>query len=595
MLGHELLLRHRKTILLLLLVAAICNVVVYLYIMERKTQTTPITTTTINTTTMPKETETEPSQLADNEPMAGLGAMGRAASGNWTKAQLLAMERSERETGYNAWLSERISPERTLHDMRHHSCKKLKYPMEKLPSVSVIIVHYNEQLSVLLRSLSSLRRRSSPKLLKEIILVNDGSAREYDNITDTLQQQFPSLLLQLRHPKQLGLMQARLTGARRAKESVLVFLDAHVEVTRGWLPPLLAPLLENNRTCSTPVVDTIDHETFAYRRGKPSRGFFDWDFNYVQLPLLKQELEALPAPHENPIMNGGLFAIDRQWFFQLGGYDEGLRIWGAEQFELSLKIWLCGGRLLEVPCSRVGHLYRRGSFHAQYTKSNSASKVLGRNYRRVAEVWLDEYKDKLYVNLPHLTHIKVGSLSKQKALRQRLQCKPFKWFLDHLASDFLAVYPLEEPVDYAFGAVQSVAAAGLCLERTESAVHPQLLPCDGDLMYPKAQQKWTLSHFRDLHSSSHCLELQQRQPRTEVWLWQCHHQAGNQFWFYDSNAKQLINGRNKEDQRCLEAEPAERRVVANICDSNNQRQQWNFGYVDETRLDDFWENLPDNS
>ncbi|KAL7731363.1 hypothetical protein ACLKA6_018967 [Drosophila palustris] len=519
--------------------------------------------------------------------------MGRPARGNWTRAQLLAIERSERETGYNAWLSERISPERSLHDMRHRSCKKLKYPLGKLPSISVIITQYNEQPSLLLRTLSSLRNRTPSKLLREIILVDDGSDREYGNFTGTLQDNFKDLLVQLHHQKQLGLMQARLTGARKAQGEVLVFLDAHVEVTRGWLPPLLAPLLGSNKTCTTPVVDTIDYENFAYKRGKPSRGFFDWDFNYVQLPLLKEELLAMPAPHDNPIMNGGLFAIDRGWFFELGGYDEGLRIWGAEQFELSLKIWLCGGRILEVPCSRVGHLYRNGSFQVQYTKSDSGSKALARNYRRVAEVWLDEYKDKLYANLPHLTHIKVGSLTKQKALRQRLQCKPFKWFLDHLAIDFLEVYPLEEPVDFAFGAVQSLAASNLCLERSESTVHPQLLPCDEDLVYPKLQQKWTLSHFRDLHSSFHCLELQKRESQAEIWLWQCHHHAGNQFWSYDSNSKQLINGQKKSEQRCLEAVIEDRKVVANICDSKNQRQQWKFGYVDEVRLEDFWKNVPD--
>jgi len=114
MLSRDLLLKHRKTILLLLLIAAICNVVIYLYIMER---TTPLTTTIATTTS--REEESEISQLADNLILSKLGAMGRPAIGNWTKAQLLAMESSERETGYNAWLSERISPNRTLHDMRH--------------------------------------------------------------------------------------------------------------------------------------------------------------------------------------------------------------------------------------------------------------------------------------------------------------------------------------------------------------------------------------------------------------------------------------------------------------------------------------------
>lgn len=31
---------------------------------------------------------------------------------------------------------------------------------------------------------------------------------------------------------------------------------------------------------------------------------------------------------------------------------------GGGQYELSLKIWLCGGRILETACSRVGHIYR---------------------------------------------------------------------------------------------------------------------------------------------------------------------------------------------------------------------------------------------
>ncbi|XP_032591883.1 polypeptide N-acetylgalactosaminyltransferase 8 [Drosophila grimshawi] len=593
MLGREILLRHKKIILLLMILIAICNVVIYLYVTESNKHAT-ITNGVTKSTTKDATAEHEISQLAgkrENLVMGELGALGRPAKSNWSDAQLLAMERSQLKTGYNAWLSERISPERTLFDMRHRSCKKLKYPLQKLPAISVVITHHNEQPSVLLRTLSSLRSRTTARLLHEIILVDDGSDLGLlGNFTGYVEEKFKGLVHLQRQEKQLGVMQARLAGALRAQADVLVFLDAHVEVTHGWLPPLLLPLLENNKTCTTPVVDTIDYDNFAYRRGKPTRGFFDWDFNYVQLPLRKEDELALPAPHENPIMNGGLFAIYRKWFFDLGGYDEGLRIWGAEQFELSLKIWLCGGRLLEVPCSRVGHLYRNGSFKMQYTKSDS--KALARNYRRVAEVWLDEYRDKLYANLPHLTHIKVGSLKKQKALRQRLQCKPFKWFLDHLASDFLELYPVDEPEDYAFGVVQNLAEPTICLERSESAEHPQLMPCDGDLMYPKLEQKWSLSHFRDLHSSFHCLELQQRQPNAEIWLWQCHHHAGNQFWSYDPNTNQIVNGQSKDQQRCLEARLEQRKVVANPCDVQNLQQQWKFGYVNEKLLENFWKNVP---
>ncbi|XP_041564023.1 polypeptide N-acetylgalactosaminyltransferase 8 isoform X2 [Drosophila elegans] len=560
-------LRQKKKLLLLLLLMASGSICYYLYTLKLERERDGI----VSSTTSRLEREISDLQAVfESEVIPELGALGRPARGNWTNEELEAIANSQRETGYNAWLSKRISPERTLYDMRHRSCKKLGYPLEKLPSVSVVITYHNEEASVLLRTLSSLRSRTPILLLREIILVDDGSSQVNEKLNDFLQIKFLNMVKHHRISTQVGLMQARVFGANRALADVLVFLDAHVEVTHGWLEPLLAPILKDNRTCTTPIIDTIDYENFAYRRGKPSRGFFNWQFDYIQLPLLKEEAVAMPAPHKNPIMNGGLFAIGRQWFADLGGYDKGLKIWGGEQFELSLKLWLCGGQILEVPCSRIGHLYRSANFQIRYTDKDKASerKLIQRNYRRVAEVWLDEFKDKVFANMPHLTVIPTGNLAEQRELRKRLH------------------YPAE----YATGVLQSLSSTKLCLERTEVAsARPKLGFCSSDRVFPKLEQHWTLTNRRELQSGLVCLEV--RNQGEDVYTYHCHRQKGNQFWSFDPKTRQVISGQMKDFRVCLEVQSDGKGVTTGDCDPKNTKQQWKFGYQNNHRLQHFWDNV----
>ncbi len=40
----------------------------------------------------------------------------------------------------------------------------------------------------------------------------------------------------------------------------------------------------------------------------------------------------------SPTMAGGLLAADRKYFFEVGGYDPGMDIWGGENLELSFRV-----------------------------------------------------------------------------------------------------------------------------------------------------------------------------------------------------------------------------------------------------------------
>ena len=62
-----------------------------------------------------------------------------------------------------------------------------------------------------------------------------------------------------------------------------------------------------------------------------------------------------------------------------------LRFWRDFYYDINFfQTWMCGGRLEIVPCSHVGHIFRKRSPY----KWRSGVNVLRRNSIRLAEVWM---------------------------------------------------------------------------------------------------------------------------------------------------------------------------------------------------------------
>jgi polypeptide N-acetylgalactosaminyltransferase len=82
-----------------------------------------------------------------------------------------------------------------------------------------------------------------------------------------------------------------------------------------------------------------------------------------------------------------------------------------------------------------------------------------RNNKRVAEIWLDQYKKYLYMRHPErYRNLDIGDISRQLALKKSLNCKPFSYFFDKIAPDSLKRFPLEEYVHFASGTVSRIKA-----------------------------------------------------------------------------------------------------------------------------------------
>ncbi|XP_055629133.1 N-acetylgalactosaminyltransferase 6-like [Toxorhynchites rutilus septentrionalis] len=494
-------------------------------------------------------------------------------------------EKLYKQNGYSAIVSDMIALNRSVPDIRHPLCRKKHY-LQELPSVSVIIIFYNEHWSTLLRTIYSVLNRSPPHILKEIILVNDHSTKKFlwGPLQDFVQSELGPKVKLINLPERSGLIIARLAGAKAAKGDVLIVLDSHTEVNVNWLPPLIEPIAENYRTCVCPFIDVIDHGTFQYRsQDEGKRGAFDWKFYYKRLPLRPEDTKDPTEPFESPIMAGGLFAISAKFFWELGGYDEGLDIWGGEQYELSFKIWQCGGRMVDAPCSRVGHVYRGFSPFPNPRGVNFVT----RNFKRVAEVWMDEYKQYLYERNPQFDKTDAGDLTAQKALREKLKCKSFKWFLEDVAPDLIVRYPIRDPLPFASGRVQNLANTQYCLDTLNHKVKEPVgvFGCAKNSTHPQHNQFFTLTHQRDIRAASVDKCLDASSDDTDVILFNCHESQGNQLWRYDLDTKAIVHGKPSRNQ-CLDL--VGRRVVVSKCDHRKKTQRWEWGFVNMTSLTN-WE------
>lgn len=329
------------------------------------------------------------------------------------------------------------------------------------PKTSIIIVFHNEAWSTLLRTVWSVINRSPEELLQEIILVDDASERTF--LKQPLNEYISQLPIKtriLRSPQRIGLIKARLMGAKAANGAILTFLDAHCECTQGWLEPLLSVIYADRKTVVCPVIDIINDDTFAYVKSFELHwGAFNWNLQFRWFTLGSKEIKLrkhdATQPFNSPTMAGGLFSIDKSYFFEIGSYDENMNVWGGENLEMSFRVWQCGGRIQIAPCSHVGHIFRKSS---PYSFPGGINKTLFANLARVALVWMDEWAHFYFMLNEQANSVRnEQNVSERRLLRNKLQCKSFEWYLNNVWPQHF--FPTD---DRFFGKIRNVGE-NLCL------------------------------------------------------------------------------------------------------------------------------------
>ncbi|KAG2459408.1 GLT17 acetylgalactosaminyltransferase, partial [Polypterus senegalus] len=272
------------------------------------------------------------------EGYGGRGKGGLPATLN-PDEQLKAKDIAEKY-GYNAFLSDRISLDRSIPDFRPSKCKELTYRKD-LPQLSLIFIFVNEALSVILRSVHTAVNHTPAHLLKEIILVDDYSEDEQLKapLEEYVNKRYPGLVKIVRNTKREGLIRARIEGWKAATGDVTGFFDAHVEFTPLWAEPVLSRIKEDHKRIILPSIDNIKQDSFELQRYENSGHGYNWELwcMYISPPKEWWDAGDASAPIRTPAMIGCSFVVNRKFFGEIGLLDPGMDVYGGENVELGIK------------------------------------------------------------------------------------------------------------------------------------------------------------------------------------------------------------------------------------------------------------------
>jgi glycosyltransferase involved in cell wall biosynthesis len=216
------------------------------------------------------------------------------------------------------------------------------------PDISVVVPAYNEgpRLASTIESIAASRTTNARV---EVVIVDDASTdgtHQYLKAAWARLSQFHRLDVHLcRLDVRGGVAHARNYGAGLATGELLFITDAHVTFSTGW-DEIVQQKMRPDWILAGAVADT--RTSFVGYGCSLIAPFMHTHWNdCMGVDISEVQIAACPAS-----------VLSRELFDRIGGYDEGMLMYGGAEPEFSVRAWLTGAEIMLVPQLVVKHRFK---------------------------------------------------------------------------------------------------------------------------------------------------------------------------------------------------------------------------------------------
>lgn len=213
------------------------------------------------------------------------------------------------------------------------------------PLISVVMPARNEPPDRVAGTIQSIlgSRRDGCKL--EIVVVDDASDEALR--VDLQEKEYAEADIRVyRLSQRGGVPRARNHGVRMARGEIVFITDAHVLFSEGW-DRLVLDHIADNRILAATIRDTTS-EFHGYGCS-------------LTVPFMGTRWNRQPVPGDPPLVHIASSAgtvLTKACFERIGGYDEGMIVYGGAEPEFSIRAWLSGAEIVSVPSLEVHHRFK---------------------------------------------------------------------------------------------------------------------------------------------------------------------------------------------------------------------------------------------